>query len=73
MHYYDTYRNTVGIFFTVNNISVGTNYDANLEIYINRSIHRDPKNNWEVPLKIYIFCALRACPAEHPSAFTSRC
>ena len=32
MHYYDTYRSAMGIVFTENIISVGTKYDANLEI-----------------------------------------
>ena len=32
MHYYDTYSNTVVFVCSVNMISFGTNYDANLEI-----------------------------------------
>ena len=32
MHYYDTYRGTMGIICRVNIICFGTKYDANLEI-----------------------------------------
>ena len=60
MHYYDTYRSTIGIFVTVNIHYFRTKDDANLETmpskfyFINLSIHQDPKNNWSGPFK-YIF------------------
>ena len=75
MHYYDAYRSTMAIFFTVNIvICFGAKYTANLEIlscqvfYQQLSIHQDPKNNWRVPFKIprsTKLCALLACLAQH--------
>ena len=58
MHYYHTYRGTMGIYFSVSILCVGTNYYANLEImscqviFYHFSIHQDPKNNWRLPFKI---------------------
>ena len=42
MHYYNTYRNTVGIFFIVNVSSFGTKYDANLEIVSSQVLFYQP-------------------------------
>ena len=59
---YDTYRGTMGIFFFSEYSLVwdklwrqlGNNWLA--EFYgINLFIHKDPKNNWRVPLKIQNF------------------
>ena len=57
-YYYDTYRGTIGIFFTVSTICFGTKYDAKLKImscqvfYQPLHVHQDPENNSIGPFKI---------------------
>ena len=63
-YYYDTYRGTIGSFFTVTIICFGTKQDANLEIMycqvvfyqpLHTHVHQDANNNWRVPFKIHFF------------------
>ena len=79
MHYYDTYRKTMGNFFTVNIISFAANYDVKLEIMSRQVSFYQPLDTsrseeyLESTVQNTFFCALLACLAQHPSAFTSRC
>ena len=79
MHYYDTYRSTMGIFFTVKVIiCFGTKYYANLEIISCQVLFYQPlhtsrsEDYLESTVQNTFFCALLVCLAQHPSAFTSR-
>ena len=69
MHYYDPYRSTLEIFFTVNIICFGTKYDANLEIMSCQVLFYKPLHTsryeeyLESTVQNTFFCALLACLA----------
>ena len=81
MHYYEPYRITIGIFFTVillfvlaQNMTPIWKQCRGKFYFINLSIHQDPMNNWRVPFKNIKFCALLAWTAAFKqSDLTEKC